>query len=321
MHLVTDFDGVWTDPSRELEAVHHTLVEALALLSGRTRATTADDYADFSATVLGQPHRHGWRIEGRLTSYVDEDSFALPTAIGQYIDAAADRTAGFYRDAILRQWGAVSEFLDHCYHSTCDRFRATHPHDLARGAEKVLAWLVAHGCQVTFVTNAPAAKVIDWFAHQGVAVDDAGDPPAAPGPLKVYGRAGKQRLGCSGASVLCGGREVQIDRPSYRAILSKEKADAVLGDVYSLDLALPLAMRARGEEGAPVWVGLMHLRHTPQWVLQGVPQQQAPDWRLAHVTSLPRLISSCSDLPPRCPNPEAALPSMDSIPAGRGNRA
>ena len=100
------------------------------------------------------------------------------------------------------------------------------------------------------------------------------------------------------------GREVHVDRPAYRAILERERPDLVVGDVLSLDLALPLHLRAAGLPGAPRAIGVMHLRHTPAWVLDAVgPGPDQVDFLVPHVTSLPRLIRSLAARQPALPEP------------------
>jgi hypothetical protein len=250
-----------------------------------------ENYAAFAMQVMEHPDRHGWRIEDQITSYVDEDVFAMPTAVGQLIDQASCFKTAHFRKAILAEWSHVIDFLDHCYHSTCDRFRALHNHDLAPGAQRVLGWLLQRDVAITFATNAPAEKVIQWFDHQGFSVSDARTTSQESNPLRVYGRAGKQWLGPSGDSMQFGGRKVAIDRPQYRQILEKEKPDVVIGDVLSLDLSLPIAMRLEGAKGAPKEVGLMHMAHTPHWATAGAGSGPgAVDWLIPHVTSLPRLL-------------------------------
>jgi hypothetical protein len=39
------------------------------------------------------------------------------------------------------------------------------------------------------------------------------------------------------------GMRIELARPHYEAILREEAPDAVVGDVFSLDLAVPLALR------------------------------------------------------------------------------
>jgi hypothetical protein len=293
LHLLSDFDGVWTEPTREMQAVHDTVVEELARLGGFSRVEMEEIYAGFAQAIMQHPQDHGWRIEGKMSSFVDEDIFAMPTAVGQHIDLSPCQRSSLLRRQILAEWPQVIEFLDHCYHSTCDRFRALHKHDLAHGAERVLGWLLERGVSIVFATNAPAGKVIDWFAHQGFEVADARQTSRSDTPLRVYGRAGKQFLGPSGQTLKFSGRTVQVDRPQYREILQQECPDAVIGDVLSLDLSLPLAMRLKGDPAAPRAIGLMHMRHTPDWALQSIgPEPGQVDWLLPHVTALPRLLTS-----------------------------
>jgi len=299
LHLLSDFDGVWTEPTREMHAVHDTVVGELARLSGFERAAMEEIYAGFGQQILAAPEGYGWQIDGKMSSYVDEDFFALPTAVGQFIDQAPCPVSAALRAAVLQEWQTVMAFLDHCYHSTCDRFRALNKHDLAPGAERVLSWMLEHKLTICFATNAPAGKVIDWFAHHGYEVADARETEPGATPLRVYGRAGKQWLGPSGASIEVGGRTVQVDRPQYREILEREQPDAVVGDVFSLDLSLPAALRAGGSPGAPQALGLMHMRHTPEWLQRAVgPAPEGwVDWLVPHVTALPRLLAQLEARP------------------------
>lgn len=292
LHFLSDFDGVWTEPTREMHAVHATVVGELARLGGVEQARMEELYASFAQEVMRHPQRHGWKIDGQVTSFVDEDVFAMPTAVGQLIDQGEFAGTAHFRQAVLREWTHVIDFLDHCYHSTCDRFRALHSHDLAPGAARVLAWLMERDVAITFATNAPAEKVIQWFDHQGYAVADARTQSREQAQLRVYGRAGKQWLGSSKKTMDYNGRAVAIDRPQYRQIIEDENPDLIVGDVLSLDLSLPLAMRADGHPAAPSAIGLMHMRHTPQWAKQGLGEEAAKvDWLVPHVTSLPRLIN------------------------------
>ncbi len=300
--LLTDFDGVWTDPRRELQAVTDYLTAEFARLGGWSQEQAEAVCARFRAGVLAQPQRHGWRIAGRLSSYVDEDVFAMPTSLGQWVDAGPDADAARLRAAILGEYPSVAAFLDHCYHSTCARFRAEVPHDLAPGAERVLAWLLRERVNVVFASNAPLEKVQGWFACHGLEVADARDSEPGAAPLRAYGRAGKQWLSSAPATLACGGRLVATDRPQYRALLAREQADLVVGDVLSLDLATPLALRGAGLPGAPRALALLQLPQTPRWVLEAVgPGASQVDCAIAHVTALPRLVSGL-----RAPSPAAA---------------
>jgi len=291
-HLVSDFDGVWTEPARELQAVHATLIQELAILTTRPLSLVEEDIAGFIQKILEKPECFGWRIQGRFSSYVDEDFFALPTAIGQFLEDATSSPEKVYLDALLTKHESALDFLDSCYHKTCDRFRSDGTHDLTRGAERVLEWLLAHQVQITFVSNAPVEKIIDWFAAHGHPVVDGRSPASSEAPLRAYGRAGKQFLSNKPKSLVFGGREVQVDRPDYLALLEQASPDMVIGDVLSLDLALPLWMRQEKHPAAPIAVALMHLKHSPDWVTRDIGKTpHAPDFLVPHITSLPRLVT------------------------------
>lgn len=298
-HLVTDFDGVWTEPEREARLVYAALVRELAQLCGAEEPAVREFVERHARRVRAEPERHGWPMDGVFTSYVDEDFFAFPAAVGRAIEeaalrgAAADPEAERAHAAVLRAHPSMGAFLDHCYHTTCDRFRAEVEHDLTAGADEVLRWLLAAGVRVTFVTNAPVEKVIGWFGCHGFQVADAREDGGSrsPAPLRAYGRAGKQWLGDVARVLDCGGRRVHYDRPRYRAILEQERPDLVLGDVLSLDLSQPLGLRAERHPAAPRHVALLARPHTPRWVLGSVglaPHQL--DFAIRHVTELPRVL-------------------------------
>ena len=291
--FLTDFDGVWTNPWRELQAVHKTVRGELARMVGHTMEEIEPTYQGFRSAVLARPEHHGWHLDNRFSSYVDEDYFAVPTAIGQHIDQAACEVSSKFRDLVLKEYGTVLEFLDHCYHSTCDRFRLEVDHDLTEGAERVLHWLLENDVNVVFATNAPGGKVVDWFSHHGFGVADGRDTEPGSSQLRVYGRSGKQFLGEGHETLEFAGRTVHTNRPQYREILERESPNLVVGDVLSLDLSQPLAMRVEGHPAAPQGVGIMDLPHTPQWVKDSVSAEPGHvDFLVPHVTALPRIVNS-----------------------------
>ena len=289
--FVSDFDGVWTNPKRELQAVHQTVQTALRRMCGWSQEHLEEVYAHFREQVLHSPHQYGWRIDGVFSSFVDEDYFAMPTSIAQYIDDAPCEYSVELKSSVLQEFETVLSFVDSCYASTCENFRNEVDHDLAEGSARVLQWLIDNDVNVVFVTNAPTEKITTWFAHHGFSVDDGRSTAPGSSRLRVYGRAGKQHLGPSGRSLDFCGRNVQCDRPQYRAVLERESPDLVIGDVLSLDLSQPLAMRVDGNPAAPSAVGIMHLPHTPEWVLGSIGQETHEiDYLVPHVTSIPRVV-------------------------------
>ena len=294
IHLVSDFDGVWTEPAREYIAIQAKVVHELSVALGESQEKALARYEDFSAAVMESPEQYGWQAQSgdiRLSSFVDEDFFCMPSAIGQFIDHGDRLEAEIVKEAILARHETITALMDHCFHSTCEEFRGEVDHDLTHGAERVLQWLLDNGVRVTWVTNAPTSKIIDWFGHHGFQVADARKKTQDEAHLRVYGRAGKQWIGESNQMMNFCGRKVLVDRPQYREILERERADLVVGDVLSLDLALPVYLKSRGESFAPRETVLVWRRETPKWVMDSVgPGAGQITHLIGHLTSLPRIV-------------------------------
>jgi phosphoglycolate phosphatase-like HAD superfamily hydrolase len=260
--ILSDFDGVWTDQAIEAACVTLYLAAEAARLAGVPANVALGDFRRFEAQVQASPERYGWAPDGRITAYVDEDPFCVANAIAALIAEAGCGRAVLYRDAILgRGFDSVSAFADRCFLTSTANYRDQHPPALVPGAAEHLAALGAVGAEVVVVSNSPAEKIIGWFRSVGV---DAGERPGHL--LRVRGQAGKQTLGPGDDRLLVAGRTILVDRPRYLRVLEEEQPDLVIGDVFSLDLALPHALRQRGAVGAPHTLVLRGHAHTPAWV-------------------------------------------------------
>lgn len=264
--ILSDFDGVWTDQAVEAECVRRFAIDALAAASGAPRAQVEADYAAFAREVGGAPGEHGWAPDGRISAYVDEDPLCECSAICRLIETSTDATPRRHREAILAAGHAsLAAFGEHCFHGGTARFRAEHPPCIVPGAREMLAALHEAGAEVVVVSNSATEKLIAFFAAAGIhAVDHEGD---TTGELRVRGAAGKWFLGEDDRAIAVGARRVHVDRPRYRAVIADERPALVIGDVFSLDLALPHVMRTDGDAAAPRVLALRRHAHTPRWVL------------------------------------------------------
>lgn len=262
--ILSDFDGVWTDQALEAENVKLFLIAEAARMSGVSADRAALDFARFERIVKASPARYGWAPDGRITAYVDEDPFCEANSIGQYLtEADGDGEAAMYARAVLANgFATLSAFADHCFFAATNSFRAQHPPALVPGARELFEALRGAGADVVVVSNSTTEKIASWFREIGV---DAGE--RADNALRVRGSAGKFVIGPTDESIELAGRRIYVDRPKYRRILEEERPDIVIGDVFSLDLALPSVMRKGEHAGAPRELVLRVHPHTPRWVL------------------------------------------------------
>ena len=155
---------------------------------------------------------------------------------------------------------SLSKFADHCFMTATSSFRTQHPPALVPRAREMFEALARAGAEIVVVSNSSSDKINGWFRETGV-----GNGLAHA--LRVRGSAGKFLLGPSDEHLVLAGRRILVDRPKYRAILDEERPDLVIGDVYSLDLALPHVMRREHHPSAPAELVLRRHPHTPRWVL------------------------------------------------------
>ncbi|MCC7012825.1 MAG: hypothetical protein IT454_09710 [Planctomycetes bacterium] len=258
--ILSDFDGVWTDQAFEAENVKLYLIAEAARLARVAADTAREHFERFERIVKSDSGRYGWAPDGRITAYVDEDPFCEANSIAMYLEQTpADPQARRYREAVLAGGHeSLSKFADHCFMTATSSFRTQHPPALVPRAAQMFAELVEAGAEVVVVSNSSSEKIEGWFRETGV-----GNGLAHA--LRVRGSAGKFLLGPSDEHLVLAGRRILVDRPKYRAILDEERPDLVIGDVYSLDLALPHVMRREGRCAARL--ALRRHPHTPRWVL------------------------------------------------------
>jgi FMN phosphatase YigB (HAD superfamily) len=263
--ILSDFDGVWTDQAFEAENVKLFLVAEAARLARIAADEAREHFARFERIVKSDAARFGWAPDGRITAYVDEDPFCEANSLAMYLDGArGDTEAQRYRAAVLAAGHeSLSKFADHCFMTATSAFRAQHPPALVPGAQQMFEALAEVGAEVVVVSNSTTDKIVGWFREIGI---DAGSETGRA--LRVRGSAGKFVLGGTQQSIAVGGRSIFVDRPKYRRIFEDEQPELVIGDVFSLDLALPHVMRANSERGAPRTLVLRRHPHTPAWVLE-----------------------------------------------------
>jgi len=262
--ILSDFDGVWTNQGREADEIRRWIIEESARVLSEDLESVRTEVAGLRERMMSEPHAWGWAPDGRrISAYVDEDPLCSPSALCMYIEHADDQVAKRYREAIRAEFETLARFGEHCFRSAMVTYRDRHPPAIADDAADQLAAVIAADAEVVVVSNSEASKIVAWFRGVGI---DAGEGEGFA--LRIRGSAGKQTLGETSESIEVGGRPIVVDRPLYRKAINEENPDVIIGDVFSLDLALPHVMRKAGEPSAPSRLVLRAHPHTPQWVLE-----------------------------------------------------
>lgn len=271
--LVSDFDGVWTLPDDEARAQGEVLESALTgWLPETERAAAAGWIRAARAAVLRAPQRYGWAVDGRVSAFADEDPFVRHSAFLHYVSvhAAADPMAAKLEAAARAHGHDGLDALGGWSHAEgVKRVAATRgPGILPESAAAGHAMLDT-GVEVAVVSNSGTDKLAAWFAHAGVPARV--HPERAPGALRLRGSARKFILDAGRSDLLeLGGLRFETARPSYEAVLRDEMPGAVVGDVFSLDLALPLALKRREKAFAGMRLLWLVRDYTPAWLREAI---------------------------------------------------
>lgn len=284
--ILSDFDGVFTDQGIEAdENYRHVLRECVRLVGGNPARIEAE-IARIRAEVLASPAAWGWAPDGdRISAYVDEDPLCLPSAVCLFLSRTDEPLVREIRAAIEAEFASLAVFSEHCFRAAVASYRELHPPCLVPDVAGQLDRVLATGAEVVVVSNSSSEKIGAWLRSAGI---DAGEGPGHR--VRLRGSAGKQFLGDTDASIRVADRQVRIDRPRYRAAIEEEAPDLVIGDVFSLDLALPHVMRGEGHPAAPARLVLRRHPHTPTWIL-GDRAHGAIDHVVDHFADLAELVS------------------------------
>jgi hypothetical protein len=247
MKLLSDFDGVWTYPDEEGAAHGAELDAALeALVGDGDRADVRDWLVLARAAVRAEPTRWGWLSSGRISAFADEDTFTEHGALLHYLHdrRGHDPIAGRLAAAAEAAGTSLDSFGGRCHVAGVEKVEARRGPGILEAAAAAGRALLARGTEVVVVSNSGTDKLDRWFQHAHVPARI--HPEKVQGALRLRGSARKFGLAKgTGEPLAVGDLVVDVARPDYEKVLREERPDAIVGDVFSLDLALPLALKRR----------------------------------------------------------------------------
>ena len=247
MKLLSDFDGVWTFPVEEGAAHGAALDAALESSLGEgERSAVRAWIARARVALRAEPGRWGWSSAGRVSAFADEDPFTEHGALLHFLDAArtSDPLAARIAAAVEASERSIDALGGRAHVSGVRAVEERRGPGITASAAAAGRRLLDGGVEVVVVSNSGTEKLKRWFDH--AALPSVIHPERASGALRLRGSARKFVLAPgAGDAFEVGDLRVDVARPHYREVLEEERPDAIVGDVFSLDLALPLALKRR----------------------------------------------------------------------------
>lgn len=290
MKFVCDFDGVLTDLSQEAARVREIFTVELGRLAGLGTSQRARLLEMAELAMNENPHRYGWYSNGRISAYCNEDAFIRTNALGALLEGWAKDTAHPTETLAIRgklEAAGVPSFLElaqKSYQQMVSETSAGARHPLDEQTRPVLETLLQRGHRVVIVSNSGTDRILQMFAEAGLKASAAPDSP-----LRVRGNAQKFVLGTSARTFRVGEYVVDVDRPGYEKILLEEMPNFVVGDVFSLDLALPMQLASEGK--IPGVKAILRSRsYTPGWSMRYLTDGQRQGGKSGVIDSLMGLL-------------------------------
>jgi FMN phosphatase YigB (HAD superfamily) len=267
MKLLFDFDGVLTEQTEEADRVLEIFREEIARVVGAEATEVSAEIERASAAIAAAPHKHGWVSHGRVSAYANEDLFIRNNGLAACLDGLAEsgdeRLAGWRRRLAADGRPDFMSLAQLAYDRMTGETMAGAMKPMEPGGANILKGLLDDGHKIVVVSNSGTTRIVALLRGAGLdAVEHAVDPAAA---LRIRGGARKFELTPESRRFDVGAYRVETGRPVYEAILREEKPQFAVGDVFSLDLALPLHLARTDPDFRGLRIALRVRGYTPDW--------------------------------------------------------
>jgi len=237
--VLLDFDGVLTKEENHAKAHFNLVIDELSKLTGFDKSTILSDFSSAKQLIKNAPHKYGWTVNENITSFC-EDLFTETNAV---ISTMSENNP-IYKEVVRNKYGLdIGEF---CVHIFDDATRNASP-EFKEGIKEQIDELKKNA-DVIILSNSEEEKIKRMFDAFGINV-------------RIIGNARKYIVDNNfdkvPSFIKINKFKIPIRRPFYFEKLNEFKEAIVVGDVFSLDLALPFYLKHN--------IVLMTNNYTPKW--------------------------------------------------------
>ena len=269
--LISDFDGIWTNQNIEADYVWDYIINTLSELTGFDPERVQTILDECKVEMNKEAHQYGWFNRGNIAAYYNEDPFGDNNAIFDYINKSVDSTTDLkkLKEVILDKFPSLAEFSQDCFVNSTTKFKEDGKLIPVATMKKVVDKLNSNGVKIIVVSNSKTEKIKYLFSKADIEVTD--EDSSYRGGVHAIGDARKYIIDKDYNELpeyfkINSEYNVPLRRSNYHKILQEEKPDFVIGDVFSLDIALPLYLRLNNNSFSNLKVIQRVQPYTPEWV-------------------------------------------------------
>ncbi len=269
--LISDFDGIWTNQNIEAEYVWEFILSSLSDLTGSGKDKIQNILAKCKSEMDKQASKYGWFNNGSIAAYYQEDPFGDNNAIFDFINNSVegDPDLNLIKESILKKYISLADFSQECFMNSTKKFKEEGKLNPVSITKSIVEDLNNSGVEIIVASNSKTEKIKYLFSKAGIDVTDESSPER--GGVHAKGDARKFVIDNNYSALpeylnTDENYKIALRRSSYHKILSEEKPDFVIGDVFSLDIALPLYLRMNDGSFGNLKVIQRVQPYTPDWV-------------------------------------------------------
>lgn len=271
--LVSDFDGIWTNQELEAEYVWDYIISRLSQLTGLNIEEADSFLKEIKSEMDAKAYKYGWFNNGKIACFYQEDPFGDNNAIFDYIGKVynkhsnsliSERIYKIGKHILDGGYSSFDIFSNNCFFESTGKFKEEGkllPHSSARS---VLDKLFQNNIQVVIASNSKTTKIEYLFSLMGINTEEKDKFYARGNSLKFMIENDFKEV--PEALKIDSNYNVNLRRQAYYNVLCEELPDFVIGDVFSLDLSLPLYLRLNDIRFKDLKVIQKVQKHTPDWV-------------------------------------------------------
>lgn len=296
--LISDFDGIWTNQNIEAEYVWDYILSSLSELTGFNKEKIHIILSKCKSEMDKETYNYGWFFDGKIAAYYQEDPFGDNNAIFDFINKTngIDPDIKRVKECILQKNDSLASFSQDCFMNSTKKFKEEGKLNPVSTMGNVVDALDNSGVEIIVVSNSKTEKIKYLFSKAEIDVTD--ETSAERGKVHARGDAKKFVIDNDYTELpeyldVTENYKVPLRRSSYHKILSEEKPDFVIGDVFSLDIALPLYLRMNDKSFGNLKVIQRVQPYTPDWVKNYLQEERFKEiaYLVNSVDELPGLIN------------------------------
>ncbi|MEO8447407.1 MAG: hypothetical protein ABI528_07925, partial [bacterium] len=288
MKLISDFDGIWTEQGDEAGFVWNYIIDAITDLSGYQRKGTELFLQQCKMEMNKSPEKYGWFIGDNAACFYTEDPYGDNNAVFNYINNVNTDGLSFefaeqiilIRASIIKKYRSLADFSQECFMLSTGYYKSLGKLEPVSNANAIVREINSFGTDIVVVSNSTTDKIKYLFSRASVEVSS--DPLSQRKKVHARGDAKKYMVYNSDTTIEKSYKindkiEVPLRRSNYHQILIEEKPDFVIGDVFSLDIALPLYLRMNDKKFSELKVIQRVQTYTPDWVRDHLSKAEFKD--------------------------------------------